>query len=259
MVLFIYTSRFISIPRFLVIKKVGYISSTHPFRQLTTNNNNSSDNNKDTANTENKEKEPDISVDDNTTTGESSESNGEINKYMIEIESLKKSLTEKDQRVKELQDAYKRSLADQENLRQRSTTEINTTKEYAIQKFAKEILDTVDILGLALSSIPVELRNEKTAKEWEKANEPDALIHQLTTLYTGVSMMDSELIKTLNRHGIEQFDPMNEKFDPNQHQALFQTSIKDKEPGTIFSVQKLGYKMKNRILRPAQVGVVSDK
>ncbi|CAO3628598.1 unnamed protein product [Cunninghamella echinulata] len=64
----------------------------------------------------------------------------------------------------------------------------------------------------------------------------------------GISMMESELMKTLRRHGIEPFDPMNEKFDPNQHQALFQASLTDKEPGSIFSVQK-----------PAQVGVVSDK
>ncbi|CAO3628602.1 unnamed protein product [Cunninghamella echinulata] len=91
-----------------------------------------------------------------------------IKVYIDEIDTLKRIVKEKDHIVKELQDAYLRSLADQENMRQRNTTEINATKEYAIQKFAKELLDTVDILGLALTSVPVELRKESTAKIGKK-------------------------------------------------------------------------------------------
>ncbi|KAG0172124.1 Mitochondrial matrix cochaperone [Apophysomyces sp. BC1034] len=173
-----------------------------------------------------------------------------------------KQLAEKDKKIAELQatqDAYLRALADQENLRQRSSKEITSAREYAIQKFAKDILETVDILGMALASVPVELRRKETAPTSQIADDPLKLTEQLTNLYTGVSMTEAELVKTLRHHGVEQHNPEGEMFDPNKHQALFQTPIPDKEPGTVFSVQKLGYVIKDRILRPAQVGVVAEK
>ncbi|CEI95803.1 Putative GrpE protein homolog [Rhizopus microsporus] len=173
-------------------------------------------------------------------------------------EEAKKLLAEKDKKISELQDAYLRCLADQENLRERSRREIETTKEFAIQKFAKDLLDTVDILNMALNAVPTELRSKTTSLESEFAKDNEKLIDQLTNLYTGVSMTEAELIKALKRHGVERVNPEGEAFDPNQHQALFQAPIPGKEAGTIFSVQKMGYTLKGRIIRPAQVGVVAD-
>lgn len=148
-----------------------------------------------------------------------------------------------------------RCLADQENIRERSRKELASAKEFAIQKFAKDLLDTVDILNMALSSVPENLRTkESAAAAAAEVNMAD----QLTNLYTGVSMTESELVKTLKRHGVDRHDPQGETFDPNLHQALFQAPMPDKEPGTIFSVQKLGYTIKGRVLRPAQVGVVAE-
>ncbi|PHZ08059.1 GrpE nucleotide exchange factor, partial [Rhizopus microsporus ATCC 52813] len=167
-----------------------------------------------------------------------------------------KLLAEKDKKISELQDAYLRCLADQENLRERSRREIETTKEFAIQKFAKDLLDTVDILNMALNAVPTELRSKSTSLESEFAKDSEKLIDQLTNLYTGVSMTEAELIKALKRHGVERVNPEGEAFDPNQHQALFQAPVPGKEAGTIFSVQKMGYTLKGRIIRPAQVGVV---
>ncbi|KAG0169357.1 Mitochondrial matrix cochaperone [Apophysomyces sp. BC1034] len=170
-------------------------------------------------------------------------------------EDLVKQLAEKDKKLAELQDAYLRTLADQENLRERSRKEIASTKEFAIQKFAKDLLDTVDILNMALASVPTELRSKETAlgvKDVEK------LADQFSNLYTGVSMTETELVKTLKRHGVEQDNPEGEAFDPNKHQALFQAPMPDKEAGTIFAVQKMGYMIKGRVLRPAQVGVVAE-
>ncbi|KAJ2709250.1 GrpE, mitochondrial, partial [Coemansia spiralis] len=70
-----------------------------------------------------------------------------------EFRKLEKSLVEKDAKIKELKDAYLRSLADAENIRNRSKTEIESTKVFAIQKFAKDLLDTADILELALKHV----------------------------------------------------------------------------------------------------------
>ncbi|KAI9299554.1 GrpE nucleotide exchange factor, partial [Cunninghamella echinulata] len=154
-------------------------------------------------------------------------------------------------------DAYLRSLADQENIRERSRKELISAKEFAIQKFAKDLLDTVDILNMALTSVPEGLRKKETAEE-EATKLSLNIADQLTNLYTGVSMTESELVKTLKRHGVEQHNPDGEVFDPNLHQALFQAPMPDKQAGTIFSVQKLGYTLKGRVLRPAQVGVVME-
>lgn len=156
------------------------------------------------------------------------------------------------------QDAYLRCLADQENIRERSRREIETTKEFAIQKFAKDLLDTVDILNMALNAVPNELRTKNASLESELAKDTEKVIDQLTNLYTGVSMTESELIKALKRHGVERENPEGEAFDPNKHQALFQAPMPGKEAGTIFAVQKMGYTLKGRVLRPAQVGVVSE-
>ncbi|KAF1805338.1 co-chaperone GrpE [Mucor lusitanicus] len=173
-------------------------------------------------------------------------------------EDVKKMLAEKDKQISELKDAYLRCLADQENVRERSRKEIETTKEYAIQKFAKDLLDTVDILNMALTAVPSELREKSSCLQSELAKDAEKIVDQLTNLYTGVSMTESELIKALKRHGVERENPEGEAFDPNRHQALFQAPMPDKEAGTIFAVQKMGYTLKGRVLRPAQVGVVSD-
>ena len=137
-------------------------------------------------------------------------------------------------------------MADAENVRQRTRKELEDKEAFAIQKFAKELLDTADILTMALDAVP----------EKERGNE--ATNTELKNLYTGVNMTRSELLKTFKKFGVEPFDPKGEKFDPNLHTALFQAPIQGQEPGTIFQVTKIGYKIKDRILRSAQVGGVKE-
>lgn len=139
-----------------------------------------------------------------------------------------------------------RTLADMENLRQRTAKEVANSKDYSIQKFAKDLLDTADILAMALKNVP----QEELAETSTNAH--------LKNLHTGVSMTRDELLKTFKRYGVEPYDPMNEKFDPNLHQANFQVPMPGKEPGTVFDVQKIGFMIKGRVLRPAQVGVVQS-
>jgi len=170
-------------------------------------------------------------------------------------EELTAALAEKEKKLAEIQDAYLRCLADQENLRVRTRKEITQTQEFAIQKFAKDLLDTVDVLGMALNSVPENLRSKEEAAKHDLEKVAD----QLSNLYTGVSMTETELLKILKRHGVERYSPEGEVFDPNLHQALFQAPMPDKEAGTVFSVQKAGFMLKDRVLRPAQVGVVAEQ
>ncbi|KAI8923429.1 GrpE-domain-containing protein [Entophlyctis helioformis] len=162
-----------------------------------------------------------------------------------DAEASKTALAEKDKQIANLQDLYRRALADAENVRQRTRREIEEKQTYAIQKFAKELLNTADILTMALDAVPEAERNG--------SNE------HLKSLYTGVSMTRTELLKTFKQFGIESFSPLDEPFDHNLHQALFQAPIPNKKPGTVFQVTKIGYKIRDRVLRPAQVGVVKDE
>ncbi|KAF9119169.1 Mitochondrial matrix cochaperone [Mortierella sp. GBA39] len=156
------------------------------------------------------------------------------------------ALAAKDKQLAEVKDRLLRTLADMENLRQRTAKEVANTKDYAIQKFAKDLLDTADILNMAIKNVPQDEIAESSTNT------------HLKSLHTGVAMTRDELLKTFRRYGVESFDPMNEKFDPNMHQANFQVPMPGKEPGTVFDVQKIGFMIKGRVLRPAQVGVVQS-
>ncbi|KAG0293143.1 Mitochondrial matrix cochaperone [Linnemannia gamsii] len=156
------------------------------------------------------------------------------------------ALAAKDKQLAEVKDRLLRTLADMENLRQRTAKEVANTKDYAIQKFAKDLLDTADILNMAIKNVPQDEISETSTNS------------HLKSLHTGVAMTRDELLKTFKRYGVESFDPMNEKFDPNLHQANFQVPMPGKEAGTVFDVQKIGFMIKGRVLRPAQVGVVQS-
>lgn len=145
--------------------------------------------------------------------------------------------------LRDSQSALTYGKADFINLQKRTDQEKITAREYAIQKFAQDLLPTVDILSTALKYVPQPIPSENTA---------------LTALFSGVQMTRSELLKTLSRHGVVEFDPTGEKFDPNVHEAMFQAPIPGKEAGTVFETQKSGFMLKGRTLRPAQVGVVQD-
>lgn len=124
-------------------------------------------------------------------------------------------------------------------------------KDYAIEGFAKEIISNMDILHLALNSVPEERRQAKAdAAEGEK----DAL----TDLYQGVALTAKGLEKTLSRFNVTSYDPTGEKFDPNLHEALYQAPVPGKTPGSVLECSKKGWKLKDRVLRAAQVGIVMD-
>ncbi|KAJ2781326.1 GrpE, mitochondrial [Coemansia javaensis] len=163
-----------------------------------------------------------------------------------ELKKLEAAVVEKDAKIKELKDAYLRSLADAENIRNRSKTDVENAKAFAIQKFAKDLLDTVDILELAVKHVPKEHLADKTANK------------SLVDLFEGVNMTRANLLKTLERHGVESFDPLDKPYDPNTSHALYQAPVPGKTPGHVFAVEKRGFVIKGRVLRPAQVGVVLD-
>lgn len=162
-------------------------------------------------------------------------------KLVSEVAELKKELEVVTNRTKELDDKYKRALADGENLRRRLTKQIEDAKLFGIQGFCKDLLEVADILGHATEAVP---------KEEISDNNP-----HLKNLYEGLTMTKAQLNQVFKRHGLEQVNPLNEKFNPNLHEALFQQEVQNVEPNTVVVVSKIGYKLHERCIRPALVGV----
>lgn len=113
---------------------------------------------------------------------------------------------------------------------------MQAAKDFAIQKFAKDLLDSVDNLDRALAAVPEESRKPEKNKE-------------LADLYEGIKMTEGILLKTLKKHGLERTDPVGEKFDPNVHEATFHVHMPGKEPNEVFHVQQKGFVLNGRVLR----------
>ena len=116
---------------------------------------------------------------------------------------------------------------------------------------------------MALKSVPQEIVNPSQESS-NATSSPSSSSEQkspeayLKELYEGVESTQRLLLNTLFKHHVKPYDPVGEKFDPNLHEALFQVPMPGKEPGTVFVTQKIGFMIKDRVLRAAQVGVVQD-
>jgi molecular chaperone GrpE len=142
--------------------------------------------------------------------------------------------------VKDLKDKVLRGLAEEENVRRIAKRDVENAREYANTKFATALLEVSDNLELALASVPEAKRAEGDAA--------------FNTLYQGIEITDKGLTKVFNHFHIVKYGKVGDKFDPAIHDALFRSPDATKEEGTISQVLKPGYKLKDRVIRAAQVG-----
>lgn len=144
--------------------------------------------------------------------------------------------------VKELKDQLLRSLAEQENTRRIAQRDIDSARQFAIQSFAKSLLEVSDNLTLALQSIP--------GDDEAKNNAP------LQSLAQGIEMTEKGLLKAFEKNGLVRYGEPGDEFDPNKHEALYEYEDAEKTAGSIGQVMKAGFLLHERVLRPAEVGVV---
>lgn len=163
-----------------------------------------------------------------------------------EEDPVKAELETKKKELLEATDKLKHSIADFRNLQNQTKREVQAAKDFAIQRFAKDLMDSVDNLDRALANVPAEKL---------KAGNQD-----LDNLHDGLKMTETVLMQTLKRHGMERFDPAveSEKFNPNEHEATFMAPQPGKEDGTVFFTQTKGFKLNGRVLRAPKVGVVKN-
>lgn len=128
--------------------------------------------------------------------------------------------------------------ADTQNVRRRLEKEIQDARAYAATAFARDVLSVADNLSRALAAIPAELREDE----------------KLKGLVVGIEATAKELESVFRKNGIEKIECLGQMLDPNKHQAMIEMPS-DAEPGTIVQELQSGYMIKDRLLRPALVGV----
>ncbi|KAJ9153836.1 hypothetical protein P3X46_027237 [Hevea brasiliensis] len=167
-------------------------------------------------------------------------------KLVAEKEELLKL---KHKEIEKMQDKVLRIYAEMENVMERTKREAENSKKFAIQNFAKSLLDVADNLRRASSVV------KDSYSKIDASTDTAGAVPLLKTLLEGVEMTEKQLAEVFRKFGVEKFDPINEPFDPHRHNAVFQVPDASKPPGTVAAVLKAGYTLYDRIIRPAEVGV----
>ena len=145
--------------------------------------------------------------------------------------------------INDLKNQLLRTLADNENSRRRYEKEKEDLSAYIISNFAKEMLSVLDNLQRAIEvSSKIDTEDDKIDK-----NTLDFI--------EGVKLTEKQLNSINEKFKVTKVDSLNNKFDPNLHQAMFEIENDDEEEGTILQVIQDGFKIEDRLLRPALVGV----
>jgi molecular chaperone GrpE len=155
------------------------------------------------------------------------------NKESQEIETQSDDLLEQ---IEDLKNQVLYAKAEAENIRRRSYEEADKTRKFAIEGFSQELLSVKDSLEASLGSDNVDNK----------------------ILIDGVELTLKQLNAVFEKFNIVEINPIGEKFDPNEHQAMSMVESKEQESNTVLSVLQKGYKLNDRVIRPAMVSVVKN-
>jgi len=150
-----------------------------------------------------------------------------------EIDSQSNDLLEQ---IEDLKNQVLYAKAEAENIRRRSYEEADKTRKFAIEGFSQELLSVKDSLEASLGSDNVDNK----------------------ILIDGVELTLKQLNAVFEKFNIVEINPIGEKFDPNEHQAMSMVESKEQESNTVLSVLQKGYKLNDRVIRPAMVSVVKN-
>ena len=151
----------------------------------------------------------------------------------INADSLEAQLEQAQAKASENWDAYLRAKAEMDNLRRRNTKDLENAHKFGIEKFVTELLPVLDSMALGLA---VEDASAESLRE-------------------GMELTMNILQKMMEKLNIEEIDPLNEKFDPEKHQAMTMQPNADVEPNTVIAVMQKGDSLNERLIRPAMVMV----
>ncbi|MDR3571349.1 MAG: nucleotide exchange factor GrpE [Candidatus Pacebacteria bacterium] len=158
---------------------------------------------------------------------------GDVGAAKAKLKKLRDELEKAKKERQEYLDGWQRAKADMVNSRQELLHQAKRTGERAVESFVEDLLPALDGFDMAAGSPTW----ESVAPEWR----------------TGVDLIRNQILDALARNGIERFGKAGEKFDHRQHEAVEETEEVPGEPGTVFRIMRYGYKIGERVLRPAQV------
>jgi len=142
--------------------------------------------------------------------------------------------------VTELKDRWMRSEAEIANVRARSRREVDETRQYAVQKFATDVVEAADNLRRGIDSLPS-----------AGSGQPDIV----AKLREGLEGVERGFLASLERNGIKREDPTGQPFDPKLHQAMAEQESEAHQPGTVMHAWSPAWTLNGRLLRPAMVVV----
>lgn len=148
-------------------------------------------------------------------------------------------LSELEKELEEVRQHVLYAQAETQNVRRRLEQEKQSATQYAATGFARDMLSVKDNLERALAAIPEDLREDERMKG----------------LVAGIEATGRELDSAFQRHGIARVEAIGKPLDPHVHQAMIEVPSDEAEPGTIVQEMQPGYTIKDRLLRPALVGV----
>ena len=146
-------------------------------------------------------------------------------------DSLEAQLEQAQAKASENWDQFIRAKAEMDNLRRRNVKDLESAHKFGIEKFVGEMLPVIDGIGMGLA---VEDASAESLRE-------------------GMELTMSMLDKMMEKLGVEEIDPLNEKFDAAKHQAMTMQPSDDVEPNTVLAVMQKGYSLNERLIRPAMV------
>ena len=152
------------------------------------------------------------------------------------INELELALAAAQSTVSDQKDSVIRAKAEVDNIRRRAAQDVEKARKFALEKFAGEMLTTVDNLERALPSIDKDDENNKGIIE-------------------GVELTLQGLITSLEKFGVKAVDPQDQPFNPELHQAMSMQEVPDVAPNTVIAVMQKGYELNGRLIRPAMVMV----
>lgn len=154
----------------------------------------------------------------------------------VSIEELQKQLTAAEQKAAENLDKALRVQADMENLKRRTSKDLENAHKFALDGFSKEMVTVIDSLELGLQAITGDSEEVKKFREGSELT-----LKQFEAAFT--------------KFNIEKIDPTGEAFNPELHQAMAMQPSEDAEPNTVLNTFQKGYSLNGRLIRPAMVVV----
>ncbi|MDC3157910.1 nucleotide exchange factor GrpE [Candidatus Pelagibacter sp.] len=181
----------------------------------------------------------------NTQTAENDDVSQESEDKISETEKKEEKKLTPEEELEALNDKLARTFAEMENQRRRFEKEKEDAYEYGGYSFAKEALNLLDNLE----------RSKAVLENDEKLKETNAL----KKIIEHLDIINNDMLSIFKKNNIEPIKSINEKLDPNLHQAMMEIEDESKEPGTIVQEIQKGFMMKDRLLRPSLVGVSKKK